>query len=110
MLTIIVLTVLMGLAVGWSIGANDAANSLGTAVGSKVLTLKQAIILICIFGVMIGGKGLPLLVLSFPLFFWRIVFLFYLSANSFVLVFVFLILLRVFISVFTVVYPCFFGF
>ena len=50
MLAIIVLTILMGLAVGWSIGANDAANSLGTAVGSKVLTLKQAIILICIFG------------------------------------------------------------
>lgn len=50
MLAIIVLTILMGLAVGWSIGANDAANSLGTAVGSKVLTLKQAIILIAIFG------------------------------------------------------------
>lgn len=47
---IILLTVLMGCAVGWSIGANDAANSLGPAVGSRVLTLKRAIILICIFG------------------------------------------------------------
>ncbi|MFA5157351.1 MAG: inorganic phosphate transporter [Candidatus Omnitrophota bacterium] len=43
-------TLLMGIAVGWSIGANDAANSLGTAVGSRVLNLKQAIVLICIFG------------------------------------------------------------
>jgi hypothetical protein len=27
-------------------------------------------ILICIFGVMLGGKGLPLLILSFPLLYW----------------------------------------
>ncbi|MDD4980070.1 MAG: inorganic phosphate transporter [Candidatus Omnitrophica bacterium] len=49
-LLLVSFAILMGLAVGWSIGANDAANSLGTAVGSKVLTLKQAIILITIFG------------------------------------------------------------
>jgi PiT family inorganic phosphate transporter len=50
MFLLIIFTITMGLAVGWSIGANDAANSLGTAVGSRVLNLKQAIVLIVIFG------------------------------------------------------------
>jgi PiT family inorganic phosphate transporter len=49
-LLLIGLTLLMAIGVGWSIGANDAANSLGTAVGSRVLTLRQAILLIAVFG------------------------------------------------------------
>ncbi|MCX6833486.1 MAG: inorganic phosphate transporter [candidate division Zixibacteria bacterium] len=49
-LLLVALALLMGIGVGWSIGANDAANSLGAAVGSRVLTLRQAIVLICIFG------------------------------------------------------------
>jgi len=49
-LLFIILTIIMGIGVGWSIGANDAANSLGTAVGSRVISLRQGIILIAVFG------------------------------------------------------------
>ena len=49
---LVVLAILMSIGVGWSIGANDAANSLGTAVGSKVLTLRQGVILVAVFGLL----------------------------------------------------------
>ena len=49
-LLLVSITLLVSIGIGWSIGANDAANSLGAAVGSRVLSLKQAIILIALFG------------------------------------------------------------
>ncbi len=42
-------TIAIALYVAWSIGANDLANSMGTSVGSKALSLKQAILVAGIF-------------------------------------------------------------
>ena len=49
-----------GLFLGWSLGANDAANVFGTAVGSKMLKFKTAAFLCSIFvvlGAVISGAG-----------------------------------------------------
>lgn len=49
-----------GLFLGWSLGANDAANVFGTAVGSRMIRFKTAAIICSIFviiGAVSGGAG-----------------------------------------------------
>jgi len=45
----LLLACLFGFFMAWGIGANDVANAMGTSVGSKAITIKQAIIIAIIF-------------------------------------------------------------
>ena len=47
--TFIILACVFGLFMAWGVGANDVANAMGTSVGSKAVTIKQAIIIATIF-------------------------------------------------------------
>jgi PiT family inorganic phosphate transporter len=51
---------LSGLFLGWSLGANDAANVYGTAVGTRMIRFRTAAIICSVFlviGAVVGGEG-----------------------------------------------------
>jgi len=48
----LILLLLAGFYVGWNIGANDAGNCIGTAVGSGLLTYRRAAVLVSFFAVL----------------------------------------------------------
>jgi len=56
----IILFLTSGLLLGWSLGANDAANIFGSAVGSKMVSFRKAAIIASVFvilGAVIQGAG-----------------------------------------------------
>lgn len=59
-LTYIILAGVFGAFMAWGIGANDVANAMATSVGSKAITIKQAIIIAAVFefsgAVLAGGE------------------------------------------------------
>lgn len=54
------MAIAFGFYMAWTIGANDAANAMGTSVGSKAVSFREAVIIAAIFefaGAMIAGGG-----------------------------------------------------
>lgn len=59
-LIFIVVACAVGLWMTWGIGANDLANIMSTAMGSKAITVQQALVIAIIFeiaGALLGGTG-----------------------------------------------------
>ena len=48
-LVLLTLALVFGLYMAWGIGANDVANAMATSVGSRAITVKQAILIAAVF-------------------------------------------------------------
>ncbi len=58
--TVLLIFLSSGLFLGWSLGANDAANVFGTAVGTRMISFRMAAIICSVFvilGAVISGSG-----------------------------------------------------
>jgi inorganic phosphate transporter, PiT family len=59
-MVLLALTSLLAVYLAWNLGANDVANSMGTAVGSKAISLRQALVIAGILefagAVLLGGN------------------------------------------------------
>ena len=44
-----IVLILAGFYVGWNIGANDAANCIGTTVGARIISYRQAVAVMVVF-------------------------------------------------------------
>lgn len=47
--TLLLLAIFFGFFMAWGVGANDVANAMGTSVGARAITIKQAIVIAMIF-------------------------------------------------------------